>query len=112
MVNTGMDLVEGRIYDFEVWVYPEDGTYDARIFDGSTSFAAKGLGFRNGTPGQYNVLHFGGYLSDSGDDGAFSLDAIQISQVPEPATWTLALVGLALAAGFAGRRHNRKGQGD
>lgn len=105
MVNTGLDLVAGRVYDFEVWVYPQLGKYDASIYDGFTSFAAKGLTFRNGTPGQYNALHFGGSRSAANASWTFSLDSVVISAVPEPATLSmLALGGLALAASHARRR--------
>jgi hypothetical protein len=108
MVNTGMDLVAGRIYDFDVTLYPALGKYDATIFDGLSAFSAQGLTFRSGLPGQYNYLHFGGSRSATDTSWAFSLDSVVISAIPEPATLTmLALAGLALAA--MQRRQRRRG---
>jgi len=104
MVNTGIGLETGRVYDFEVWVYPESGQYDATIFDGLSTFSAKGLTFRNGTTGEFNVLHFGGARSGGNSSWAFSLDAVTVSVVPEPSTLAMLALGAVALAGFWVRR--------
>lgn len=110
MVSTGMDLVAGRIYNFEVWVYPQLGKYDATIADGFTSFSAKGLVFRNGSVGEYNYLHFGGARSAGATSWAFSLDSIMVSQVPEPSAWVLLAAAFpAIPAAWARRRRRLGG---
>jgi len=113
MVDTGLSLLAGQVYDFEVLVYPADGTYDATIFDGTTTFAAEDLVFRNGSTGQFNFLHFGGFVSDPGEDWAFSLDSVRVSLIPEapgiipePSTllvWSL-LAGLGVGVGWRRRK--------
>ena len=104
MVNTGLGLDPSAIYDFAVTVYPELGTYDAWMSDGTNSYAATGLTFRNGDTGVYDWIHFGGSASADGDDWAFSLDSVKIEYVPEPATIGLLLGGLAALA----RRRRRR----
>ncbi len=106
MLNTNLDLVVGAVYDFSVVVDPQSGTYDAWMSDGTNSFAAADLTFRNGETGVFDWLHFGGAMSDAADDWAFSLDSITIENVPEPATvglLILAMPGLLLL----GRRTRR-----
>jgi hypothetical protein len=104
MVNTGMDLLPDTVYDFRVLVDPMDGTYDAWISDGTTLFSALGLGFRNGTPGVYDWVHFG-TNANGVDDTTFSLDSVRITAwTPEPGTLSLLLLG---AAGGWIRRRRR-----
>lgn len=98
MVNTGLELDPDAIYDFAVTVYPDLGTYDAWLSDGTNRYGATGLTFRNGDTGVYDWIHFGGCSSADGDDWAFSLDSVKIEYVPEPATIGLLLGGLAALA--------------
>lgn len=100
MVDTGLGLVAGEIYEFFVNVDPTTGTYSARIILGNTEFSAAGLTFRNGSTGEFNHLHFGTVASVAGDDTSFSLDSLSIS-VPEP---TSALIALAAAPLMMRRR--------
>ncbi len=107
MVNTGMTLTPGAIYEFDVWVYPQLGLYNASMFDGTDSFSAYGLTFRNGLTGEFNILRFGGKGNAAGDL-AFSLDSLVISQVPEPATWGMGLSAAVLGAALLGRMGGRR----
>ena len=100
-VDTGIGLTAGVVYDFVVTVDPVNGTYDASIDDGTSSFSASGMTFRNATPGQYNSLHFGTITSNSATDSSFSLDSITISAatvVPTPAALPAGLMMLSLIA--------------
>lgn len=78
MVDTGMALKPGAVYEFEAVVDPQQGTYAATIDDGEEKFTAADLHFRNGESGEYPVLHFGGCASATGEVHAFSLDSIEI----------------------------------
>jgi hypothetical protein len=100
MVDTGLGLVAGEVYEFFVNVDPTTGTYDATIILGGTSFSATGLTFRNGLTGEFNHLHFGASASAASDDTSFSLDSLSIS-VPEPSS---ALIALAAAPLLMRRR--------
>ena len=106
MANTGMGLLADTVYDFRVLVNPALGTYDAWISDGTNLFYAAGLGFRNGTPGVYDWVHFGTNANSSGDDTTFSLDSVRITAwTPEPGTLSLLLIG---GAGSLLRRRRRR----
>ena len=99
MFDTNLVLQEDTIYDFEVIVDPASATYSASVTDGITSVSADGLGFRNGTPGVYDFLHFGVSASGGSDDLTVALDSIAIAEIPEPASialWSLlGIVGIA-----------------
>lgn len=97
MVNTGLNLLAATTYDFRVLVDPANGTYDAWIDDGTNSFYAAGLGFRNQALGVYDWVHFGTYADSAADDTTFSLDSVRITAwTPEPGTLTLLLLGGAV----------------
>ncbi len=81
MVDTGLALKPGAVYEFEVVVDPQQGTYAATIDDGEEKFTAADLHFRSGQPGEYPVLHFGGCATATGEDHAFSLDSIELRSV-------------------------------
>jgi hypothetical protein len=78
MINTGMSLRPGAVYQFEVRVNPAAGTYSATIDDGVESFSAEGMHYRSGKTGTNAVLHFGGCASAAGENLAFALDSIEI----------------------------------
>jgi len=103
MVATPIGLEAGVVYEFEVELFPDSGTYNASISNGTESFAAYGLTFRNQQTGAFTWIHFGGSMAD-GADWAFSLDSITI-WVPEPASMTLLLLcGAAVLAPLRRRR--------
>jgi len=106
MLNTGLDLLVDTVYNFAVDIHPETGTYDAWMSDGTNSFSASGLKFRNGTPGAYDWLHFGGAMSSGSDDWGFSIDSIEIQYIPEPGTMVLLMIGVA-AVPLVRRRRRR-----
>ena len=103
MVPSSIGIEAGTVYEFEVMVYPALGLYDASVTNGTDTFSALGLTFRNGTPGVYDWLHFGGKSSANTDDWAFSLDSVRV-YVPEPATMAILLGGLGVLA-----RRRRRG---
>jgi hypothetical protein len=78
MINTGMSLRPGAVYQFEVRVNPAAGTYSATIDDGEERFSADDMHYRSGKPGTNAVLHFGGCASAANEDQAFALDSIEI----------------------------------
>ena len=94
----GLDDKPGGVYEFAVTVHPNRGSYDAWMSDGTTSFSASELTFRNGGTGAFDWLHFGGSISSADDDWRFSLDSVLIEYVPEPATTVLLLFGVAVLA--------------
>ena len=104
MFDTDLVLQDDTIYNFEVIVDPASATYSASVTDGINSASADGLGFRNGTPGVYDILHFGMSASTGGDDLTFALDSISIAETPEPASIALwSLIGV-VGLGFGWRR--------
>lgn len=99
MVLSGMELLEGEVYDFKVSVFPESGTYDARIRVGDDVFSATGLTFRNGElGGMFDYINFGTARGSGAMYQSYALDSIRITQIPEPGTGLLALLGLGLVA--------------
>ena len=110
MFDTDLLLQDDTIYDFEVFVDPDAGTYNATVSDGINTVSAFGLGFRNqnAAPGTYDFVGFGLNASGAGDDLTFALDSISISQIPEPASFAIwSLLGLGLA-GMGYYRTRRK----
>lgn len=100
MFDTGLALVEDRVYAITVDVNPAAGTYSASINDGvNPVVSAADLTFRRG-PGVANGSWFH-IVANSGstDAAAFSIDNLTI--VPEPTG--LALAGVA-AIGLLRRR--------
>lgn len=96
MVNTGLTLQPGAVYDFKVLVDPVAGTYDAFMSDGANSASATGLTFRSGLTGAFPVIHFSSTASATNDNLAFALDAVRIEAlIPEPATAALLVAGLS-----------------
>ena len=103
LVNTGVALNPGTVYSFTIDVYPGLGKYDATINDGTNSFTGTDLQFRNGLASASaanapDTLYFGIQSSAAADNHAYSVDALTITAIPEPATFGLFAVGaLALA---------------
>jgi uncharacterized protein (TIGR03382 family) len=107
LVGTGIALVPGLVYDFTVDVYPSLGKYDATVSDGTNSFTGTDLQFRNGKTSTApldipDTLHFGIGSSAAADNHAFSIDALTVTAIPEPAS--LAWIGLGVTALLRRRR--------
>jgi hypothetical protein len=84
MVDTGMKLKPGVVYQFAVAVYPQEHRYDAAIRDEEKTFVRKGLGFRSGaTTIPANVVHFCTSTNDPDDDTSFSLDSVRVEPLTE-----------------------------
>ena len=113
-VQTGITLQEDVVYSFDVWVDPDTKSYSARITDEfGNSFFASGMKFRNYLTANmpdmtWNRLHFGASANGLDDDLSFSLDSVVISQVPEPSTIALAVLGLVLWGIVGWRRRNHR----
>ena len=88
-VGSGIDLVEGGVYDFSVTINPEDQTWDVTVTDGTNTFTATDLGWRTSSDFVGGVLNFGGQSESGADIRAMSIDNIRITQVPEPSTVAL-----------------------
>ncbi len=82
-VNTGVELVQGRVYHFKVVVDPADKSYVATITDDqSNTFTSGTLGFRtnvtfDNTTNTY--INFGSRRSSNGETTRYSFDSIKIS---------------------------------
>lgn len=95
-INTGMDLVEGRTYQVTITVDPTSYSYTVGIADGvQADYLSPTLGFRNDT-NLSRQIQWGG-KDDTGDDLIFSLDSIQITNIPEPGSMALMIGGGVLA---------------
>jgi|GEM_PF-1574246 len=79
MVNTGLGLVAGAVYEFTVTVDPSTGFYDATISDGKNSFSESGLRFRNGKSVPDGFIHFGVSASAKADDLTFALGSLRVA---------------------------------
>ncbi len=96
IVNSGIAVEANKVYSFTISLHPTTDTYDVAVTDGTNSFSATDLGFRNDA-GPTGKLNWAMRLSDTGDTGAFSLDSVNISTIPEPASLTIlvtAVLGL------------------
>lgn len=105
MVNTGISLVGGRVYDITLDVNPNVGTYSATVNDGvNAPFTANDLTFRRGAgAATTNWFHLTGQNDVATDSGGFSFDSVRIT--PEPSAAAFALAGVAGALGARRRRH-------
>lgn len=111
MINTGIEMTTGGVYDFIITVDPVTSTWDATVNDGTNSFSQTGMGFKNSGAVQ-STLHFLTKRSrlDStlfGDTRAFSIDGVSVSSVPEPSSLMIAFCG-CLALGMSLRRKHLK----
>ena len=99
-VNTGMAVVAGTVYSFDITVNPTTGTYDASVTNGTITFSDTDLTFRNGLTGAFDTASFG--MAMGGDDlgtsaNEMSIDSLHISAIPEPSSLLLlSFTGLML----------------
>jgi uncharacterized protein (TIGR03118 family) len=101
----GGDLLVGNLFDSKINAY---NLANQNHLDGSitvnTGFASPvglwALAFGNGVSGNADTLYFTAGINDQ-RDGLFGA----ITSVPEPASWTLLVLGLAGVAGYRWRRH-------
>ncbi len=105
-VDTDMALVAGGVYEFTLTIDPETQTYDAIVSDGTDSFTAEDLGWRTAAKNVGGNITFATWGIDGGDDRAFSIDSVVISQVPEPSTAVMAVLALVWLAGLGLRRRS------
>lgn len=86
LLSTNIAVVQGHTYSFIIEVDPVAQTYNATVIDltDNLSFTQTGLNFRDQSNGQqHQHLVFGGTISNSADQRAFSIDNLVIA-VPEP----------------------------
>ncbi|GAA5483202.1 PEP-CTERM sorting domain-containing protein [Haloferula sargassicola] len=97
-VDTGVPLVAGNVYHFDVTLDPTIAEYSVTI-NGGTTFS--GLGFRNATGTVQTQVNFGGRVSDLNETLTYSLDSIAVTNVPEPSCLLVSCLGVL---GLARRR--------
>jgi len=83
MVDTGMKLRPGVVYNFAVAVYPQEGRYDAAIRDDQQTVIRTGLKFRNSEATQQNVVHFNIRTANKKRKLGFSLDSVRIEPMED-----------------------------
>ena len=80
IVDTGIPLVGGTVYDMEITVDPANRIYATSISDGTNTFYQEGLRFRTAEYSVGKFLSFGIHSLDDTDQRQFSLDDISIQQ--------------------------------
>lgn len=108
LVNTGIALVPGTVYTFQIDVFPSQGKYELTLTDGVNTSFLSDLDFRGGIPTAGNepdVIHFGANISAANDNHAFSIDSLTVTVAPEPGTF--GVVGIAAIAALLRRRRAR-----
>lgn len=98
-VPTGIFAVTGGVYDFTIVVDPTDCTWDGTITHvnkegGAESCTKTDLGWRTSATQVGGFLNFLARSSGSDDVRDWSVDNIEITQVPEPSTGVLMLLGV------------------
>jgi hypothetical protein len=85
-VNSGITMVAGTKYHFEIEVDPVNERYKPSISDGTNSFTSSGyLGFRNQDDGlTRSWLFFGLGLTPTSADLGYSVDSISIEPASQP----------------------------
>ncbi len=87
IIDTGIPLVGGAVYDMEIVVDPERRMYSASISDGANTFYQEALRFRTAEYAVGRFLSFGIHSVDANDARQFSLDEISIQ--PATVDWVL-----------------------
>ena len=80
IVDSGIPLVGGTVYDMEITVDPANRMYAASISDGTNTFYQEGLRFRTAEYSVGKFLSFGIHSVEETDQRQFSLDDISIQQ--------------------------------
>ncbi|MBN2024410.1 MAG: hypothetical protein JW809_16640 [Pirellulales bacterium] len=96
-VDTTLVAQPGVVYDFKITIDPDSRTYSAWISDGTATFSQGGLGWRTTAASVAGRVQFGCIGDTLADTRAWSMDAIKITQVPEPS-----MLALLAALGAAG----------
>lgn len=78
LVDTGMELKPGVVYQMAVVLYPESKQYDAIIQDDEQRFYRTRLGYRNPDCRTSHVIHFSVGDDSREGDASFSLDSIRV----------------------------------
>lgn len=99
-VDSGILATTGIVYSFNITVNETTNKWAATISNGTTSFSSSSpLGFRTSAANDGTYLEFGGINVSNGTTLAFSLDALTVTSIPEPASFALiagALLGLVV----------------
>jgi len=104
-VPTGIYVATGGVYDFTIVADPTDQTWDATISQvGGDSFTQEGMGWRTRATQLGGFLNFNLRSQSSGETRDWSIDGITITQIPEPSTGVLVLIGTLGACLFRRRR--------
>lgn len=105
-VNTGIAMVPGTVYHFEITVDPANRQYWAKLTDGVNSYetpSGSPLLFRTTSTGNGgDHLHFGSRQRSGTTALGFSVD--NISVVPEPNSIVIAAIGLVGFSAFVRKR--------
>ena len=80
IVDTGIPLVGGTVYDVDITVDPSRRLYSASISDGVNSFYQENLRFRTSEYAAGRTLSFGVLSEAATDTREFSLDAVSVEQ--------------------------------
>jgi hypothetical protein len=104
--NSGITMVAGTKYHFEIEVDPINKEYKPSVSDGVNSFtSADYLGFRNQNDDlTLGWLFFGLGLTPTSADLGYSVDNVEITVVPEPNALVLASIGIVGLAVYRSRR--------
>jgi len=82
LVNSGIALTTGGVYDFTILVDPTDKTYDVAVSDGTAESSATGLHWRTSAATVGGFLNFVCGVNSDSDVRAWSIDEIIISTPP------------------------------
>lgn len=91
--DSGIALETGMTYQFQITIDPETGMYDAYVSNGTDSAFFEDLGFRTGSGDIGRYIHFNGRGNQAVEMRHVAVDNLAISQVPEPSTAILLLLG-------------------
>ena len=82
VIGSGISLISGETYFFEIDVNAEDRTYQVRITSGAASFESEILDWRTDADNAGGHLNFICRCDSANDTRVFSLDSIKITQEP------------------------------
>lgn len=101
-VDSGVSLVSGQVYHFEININPALLEYSVSINGGA--FSAP-MGFRTNTAANLGRVNWGGQLSGPSEIMTYSLDSIAVTAaIPEPSTFMLLGIGATAIVTLRRRR--------